>query len=60
VDEGTEVTLTPPNPEVYPLLNPRYLTFHAAVAKVVHMAGMAGHLDDILLKYENIRALWTS
>jgi len=43
VDEGTEVTFTSPNPEVYPLPNPRYLAFHAAVAKVVHMAGMAGH-----------------
>lgn len=57
VDEGTEVIFTSPDPEAYPLPDPRYLAFHAAVAKVVHMAGMAEHLDDILRKYENIRVL---
>lgn len=57
MEEGTEVTFTSPNPEMLPLPNPRYLAFHAAVAKVVHMAGMAEHLDDILRKYENIRVL---
>jgi hypothetical protein len=45
-----------PGPE-YPLPEPRYLAFHAAVAKVVHMAGMAEHLDDIIRKYEDIRVL---
>jgi hypothetical protein len=57
VDQGTEVTFTSPNPEVYPLPDPRYLAFHAAIAKVVHMAGMAEHLDNILRKYEDIRVL---
>ena len=46
-----------PNPEQYPLPNPCYLAFHAAVAKVVHMAGMAEHLDEILWKTEGIRVL---
>lgn len=57
VGEGTEVNFTSPNPEMYPLPDPRYLAFHATVAKVVHMAGIAEHLDDILQKYENIRVL---
>ena len=52
-----EVTLTSPDPETYPLPNPRYLAFHAAVAKVVHMAGMAEHLDDIIRKREDICVL---
>ena len=39
VGEGTEVTFTSPNPEMYPLPDPRYLAFHATVAKVVHAAG---------------------
>lgn len=55
--DGTEITLTSPNSEMYPLPDPRYLAFHATVAKVIHMAGMAEHLDDILQKYENIRVL---
>ena len=55
--DGTEVTFTSPNPEMYPLPDPRYLAFHASVAKVVHMASMAEHLDDILRKYDNTRVL---
>lgn len=35
-----------------PLPDPRYIAFHAAVAKVAHMAGMAEHLDEINRKYE--------
>lgn len=57
MEDGTEVIFTSPDPEVYPLPDPRYLAFHAAVAKVVHMAGMAEHLDDILRRYESIRVL---
>ena len=57
MSDGTEVTFSSPNPEMYPLPDPRYLAFHATVAKVVHTAGMAEHLDDILRKYENIRVL---
>ena len=55
--DGTEVTLTSPDPEMFPLPDPRYLAFHAAIAKIVRMAGMAKHLDDILEKYEDIRVL---
>ena len=51
------MTLTSPDPETFPLPSPRYLAFHATVAKVVHMAGMAEHLDDILRKYESVRVL---
>jgi hypothetical protein len=57
VAEGTEVTLTSPNSETLPLPNPNYLAFHAAVANVAHMAGMAEYLDDKLRKYEDIRDL---
>jgi hypothetical protein len=56
-DVDTEVTFTSPNPELLPLPNPHYLAFHAAIAKVVHTAGIAEHLDDILRKYEDIRVL---
>ena len=52
-----EVTLTSPDPETYPLPDPRYLAFHAAVAKVVHIAGIDEHLYAILEKYEDIRVL---
>ena len=51
------VTFTSFDPENLPLPDPRYLAFHAAVSKVVHMAGMAEHLDEILRKYEDIRVL---
>ena len=57
VDDGTEVTFTSPNPQMYPLPDPRYLDFHATVAKVVHTAGIAEHLDEILHKYESVRVL---
>lgn len=55
--DSAEVTFMSPNPELYPLPDPRYLAFHAAVAKVVHMAGMAEHLDEILWKTEDIGVL---
>jgi hypothetical protein len=57
VQDGAEVTFTSPNPTLFPLPNPRYLAFHAAVAKVVHTAGMARHLDEILRKTEDIRVV---
>jgi len=54
---GAEVTFTSPNPKLFPLPDPRYLAFHAALAKVIHMAGMVEHLDEILWKTEDIRVL---
>jgi hypothetical protein len=57
MQDGVEVTFTSPDPARFPLPDPRYLAFHAAVAKVVHMAGMAEHLDEILRKTEDIRVL---
>ena len=57
LDDGDEVTLTSANEAIYPLPDPRYLAFHAAVAKIVHMAGMAEHLENILRDRENIRVL---
>jgi len=45
------------NSDSFALPDCRYLTLHAAVAKVVHMAGMAEYLDDIVRKYEDICAL---
>ena len=57
MDDGAEVTFTSPNPTAFPLPDPRYLAFHAAVAKVVHTAGMAEHLDEIIRKTEEIRVL---
>ena len=57
VDDGTEVTFTSPNPQMYPLPDPRYLDFHATISKVVHIAGISEHLDEILQKYESVRVL---
>ncbi|KAF8228325.1 hypothetical protein L208DRAFT_1292181 [Tricholoma matsutake] len=57
VKDGTRVAFTSFSPENLPLPDPRYLAFHAAISKVVHMVGMAEHLDEILRKYEDIRVL---
>jgi hypothetical protein len=57
VKDGDKVTFTSPDPNLYPLPDRRYLTLHAAVAKVVHMAGMAEYLDNLVRTYENIRVL---
>jgi hypothetical protein len=57
VGEGTEITFTSPNPDIYPLPDPRYLALHATVAKVVHSTGIGNHLDDILEKDLEIREL---
>ena len=51
------VIFTSVNSDSFPLPDCRYLTLNAAGAKVVHMAGMAKYLDDIVRKYENIRVL---
>ena len=55
--DGSEVTLRSVNPDIYPLPDRRYLALHAAVSKVVHMAGMAEYLDDLVRKYEDIHVL---
>ncbi|KIJ97904.1 hypothetical protein K443DRAFT_9560 [Laccaria amethystina LaAM-08-1] len=57
VNDGDKVTFASVDPHLYPLPDRRYLTLHAAVAKVVHMAGMAEYLDDLTREYENIRVL---
>ena len=57
VNDGDKVIFTSVDPDLYPLPDRRYLTLHAAVAKVVYMAGMAEYLDDLVRKYENIRVL---
>ena len=57
MQDGAELRFASPNPTALPLPDPRYLAFHAAVAKVVHMAGMAEHLDEILRKTEDIQVL---
>jgi hypothetical protein len=51
------VTFTSPDPQKLPLPEPRYLAFHAAIAKVVHTAGLAGHLDSILREREEAKVL---
>ncbi len=57
MQDGTQVTFTSPSPETLPLPDARYLAFHAALAKVVKMAGMAEHLDDIIRRQDNIHVL---
>ena len=51
------VIFTSVNSDSFPLPDCRYLTLNAAGAKVVHMAGMAEYLDDIIGKQENIHVL---
>ena len=55
--DGAEVTLTTPDKTRYPLPDPCYLAFHAALAKVVHASGIAEALDKMLEERENIRVL---
>ena len=57
VPDGTEVKLTPSKLRSLPLPDPRFLGFHAALAKVIHMAGMAEHLDEIIRKQDEVRVL---
>ena len=57
VKDGDEVIFTSVDPDLFPLPDRRYLTLHAAIAKVVHMAAMAEYLDDLVRKYENICVL---
>ena len=57
VEDCQRVIFTSVDSDSFPLPDRRYLALHAAVAKVVHMAGMAEYLDDIVRKYENIRVL---
>jgi len=48
VEDGAEVTFRSTSPATLPLPDPRYLAFHATLAKIIHMAGMAEHLHSIL------------
>jgi hypothetical protein len=57
VENGKQVIFKSVDSGSLPLPDCRYLTLHAAVAKVVHMAGMAEDLDDIVRKYKNICVL---
>lgn len=54
-----KVTLASPDgghpSETLPLPDSRYLAFHAAVTKVVHIAVMVEYLEKMLM--ENIRVL---
>jgi len=51
VKDGDEVTFTSVDPTLYPLPDHRYLALHAAVAKVVHMAGIGEYLDGVVEKF---------
>jgi len=57
VKDGKQVTFRSADSDSFALPDRRYLTLHATVAKVVHMAGMAEYLDDIIRKHETIRVL---
>ena len=57
IEDGKQVIFPSVESDSFALPDRRYLTLHAAVAKVVHMAGMADYLDDTVRKYENIRVL---
>jgi hypothetical protein len=41
VEDGQKVVFKSPDSRNFPLPDRRYLTLHVAIAKVVHMAGMA-------------------
>ena len=55
-----EVTFKSVDSDRFPLPDRRYLSLHAAepaVARVVHMAGMAEYIDDIIREQETICVL---
>ena len=54
---GKEVTFRSVDSDKFALPDRRYLTFHAAVAKVIHMAGIAEYIEDISEKQESICVL---
>jgi hypothetical protein len=57
LEDGQRVVFKSPDVDNLPIPDRRYLTLHAAVATVVHMAAMAEYLDDIIRKQENVRVL---
>jgi hypothetical protein len=52
-----QVWLTTPDPNDYPLPNPRYLALHAACARVAHLSGAAEYIEMIFRDLENIKVL---
>ena len=57
LEDGQNVVFKSPDSDNFPIPDRRYLTLHATIARVVHMAGMAEYLDDIIRKQENITVL---
>ncbi|KAF8968106.1 hypothetical protein BDZ97DRAFT_1800895 [Flammula alnicola] len=53
----SKIQLTTPDPRQYPLPDPRYLAVHAACARVAHLSGAAGPINDSLHDIENIQNL---
>lgn len=42
------VTFSTPDPKMYPLPNPTYLTIHATCAKVAHLSGAREYIEEML------------
>ena len=52
MDVHPVVTFTSPDPENFPLPNPRYLKIHAAFARIAFYSGVGKHISDIFTGVE--------
>jgi hypothetical protein len=52
-----QVQLTTPDPNNYPLPDPRYLAIHAACARVAHLSGAAEYIEMVFRDMEDIKVL---
>ncbi|KAJ3712859.1 hypothetical protein C8R42DRAFT_615201 [Lentinula raphanica] len=59
IQEPRTVTLTTPDPVLYPLPDPKLLALHATCAKVAHLSGAGEYLDKIDYDEETIGVLAT-
>ncbi|KAJ3837494.1 hypothetical protein F5878DRAFT_622249 [Lentinula raphanica] len=59
IQEFRTVTLTTPDPVLYPLPDPKLLALHATCAKVAHLSGAGEYLDKIDYDEETIGVLAT-
>ena len=52
-----QVQFTTPDPNDYPLPDPRYLALHAACARVAHLSGAAEYIEMISRDLEDVKVL---
>ena len=52
-----QVQLTTPDPNIYPLPDPRYLALHAACARVAHLSGVTEYIKRVVRDMEDTKVL---